>query len=158
IGSPDLGSVLNQRRAGPLAALIEHGLEILAVGALAEPRDEAFELSVVDEAESEGDFLRAADLGPLSLLESSHETCGVDQRVRRSGVEPGEASSHPFDAQFSGFEIDAIDVSDLILAARRRFEPLRELDNAKIVKVEPGHRPVRLGNRGFLFDRYGSSG
>src|ERR1700722_2271865 len=99
---------LNQRRAGTLAALVEHGLEILPVRALSEARDEALELRDVDQAELEGDFLRTADLGPLSLLECSHEACGVDQRVRRSGVEPGEASPHPFDAQCASFEIDPV--------------------------------------------------
>ena len=47
-----------------LAALDKHGLEILPVRAFAEARDQALELGGVDEAEVEGDFLRAADLGP----------------------------------------------------------------------------------------------
>src|ERR1700683_1347807 len=156
-GVPE-GLILNQRRARTLAALVEHGLEILPIRTLAEARDKALELADVDEAEVEGDFLRAADLGALSLLERPDEACGVDQRVRRSGVEPGEAASHPLDAQFSGFEIDAIDVGDLVLAARRRLERLGDLDDAGIIKVEAGHRPVPLGSGGRFFDRYGSAG
>ena len=35
---------------------------------------------------------------------------------------------------------------------------LGDLDDARIVKIEAGHRPVRLGSGGFLFDRYGSAG
>src|SRR5271165_5125505 len=68
------------RRRG-VAALLEHGKQVLPVRALAEARDEALELGDFDEAEVEGDFLGAADLRALALLQSSEETRGVDKGV-----------------------------------------------------------------------------
>ena len=66
------GVAASELRRG-LAALDEHGLEILPIGALAEARDEALELGDVDEAEVEGDFLGAADLRPLSMFDRADE-------------------------------------------------------------------------------------
>src|SRR5271168_4402828 len=51
-----------------VGALLEHRHEVLPVGALAEAGDDSLELGDVDEAKVEGDFLGAADLGPLALL------------------------------------------------------------------------------------------
>src|ERR1700733_5949652 len=87
-----------------LAALLEHRHDVLPVGVLAEAGDDSLELGDVDQAEVEGDFLGAADLGALALLDGPDEARSVDERVRRSGVEPGEAASHALDAQCPGLE------------------------------------------------------
>ena len=92
-GSPD------QPRSMDWLRSVSTDWEILPVRAFAEARDQALELGDVDEAEVEGDFFRAADLEPLALLERPHEARRVDQRVGRSGVEPGEAASHALDVE-----------------------------------------------------------
>src|SRR5438552_16734306 len=100
-----------------LMAFLQHRAQILAVRALAEACDDPLELRRVDEAEFEGDFLGTTDLKALTQFERAHETCRVDERIGGSGVEPGETASHALDVEFAGFEIDAIDVGDLVFAA-----------------------------------------
>ena len=49
---------------------------------------------------------------------------GLEQRVVRAGVEPGEAAAHDLDVELAALEVDAVDVGDLELAARRGLERL----------------------------------
>ena len=72
----------------------------------------------------EGDLFRAADLHALADFEGAHEARRLDQRIRRAGVEPGEAAAHALDVERARFEIDAVEVGDLVLAARRGLERL----------------------------------
>ena len=62
----------------------------------------------------------------------------------RAGIEPGKAAAELLDGQPPSFEIDAIGVGDLKLAARRRLELARDLDDRRIVEIKPGHRPIRF--------------
>jgi hypothetical protein len=45
--------------------------------------------------------------------------------------------------QLAGLQVREVHVGDLELAARRRLEPGRDLEDAVVVEVEPGHRVVR---------------
>ena len=71
--------------------VLQHGVQILPVGALAETADDRLKLTLVDETKIEGDFLGTANLEPLPHFERSHETRRVDKRIRRARIEPREA-------------------------------------------------------------------
>src|SRR6185437_998523 len=58
----------------------------------------------IDEALSERDLLGAADLFAGALLQSTHEFRGLEQRIMRTGVEPGIAAAEPFEVQLAGGE------------------------------------------------------
>ncbi len=45
---------------------------------------------------------------------------GFEQAVVRAGVEPGEAAAQHLHVELAALQIDAVDVGDLQLAARRR--------------------------------------
>lgn len=61
-------------------------LEIFAIGALAELLAEPVELFGINEALAEGDFLGAADLDALTLLQGADELARLEQAVGSSGV------------------------------------------------------------------------
>src|SRR4029453_10612910 len=89
------GSALPGSRSGRPAskqALGEDPGQIFAVAALRELARELAELACVDEALPEGDFLGAGDLEPLPALDRLDEMRGLEQRVVRPSVEPGEAA------------------------------------------------------------------
>ncbi len=84
------------------------------------------------------------------MLERADELAGFQQGIVRAGVEPGVAAAHLLDVEVAGLQVDAVQVGDLELAARARFQVARELDDAVVVEVEPGDRVVGLGLRGLL--------
>src|SRR5437016_3486185 len=127
----DLALAILLSAAGELlaaSAFLEPSVQILPVGALAELSDDRLELPLVDEAQIESDLLRAADLDALSEFERADEVRRVDQRIRCPRVEPSVAAPEALDIQPTGFEIGAVHVGDLVFAARRRLEGLRNLD------------------------------
>ncbi len=69
------------------------------------------------------------------------------------GVEPGDAAAHRLDAQLAVGEVCAVDVGDLELAARRRFERLGDGDDVCVVKVQARDGPVATGFCGFFLNR-----
>src|SRR5690606_37653672 len=98
----------------------------------------------------EGDLLRAGDTEALAALQRADEFRGFDERIRRAGVEPGIAAAEAFDIERAALEIGEIDVGDLELAAGRWLELAGDLDDLRIVEIEPGHGPVRARDLGLF--------
>src|SRR4051812_26406125 len=99
-------------------------------------RGQIAQLCIVDEPEVVRDLLRARDLQSLPQLHGLDKIRGLQQRLLRAGVKPREAAPELLDPQFADLQIDAIQVGDLQLAARRRLKVLREIANALVVKIE----------------------
>src|SRR5438270_560770 len=129
-----------RERSGGLA--FDPPTQILSVIRAAERRCQGLELTRVDKAAIEGDLLRARDLEALPFLERSDELRRLDQAVGRAGIEPGIAAAHHLDGQLSAFQIGAVDVGDLKLAAGRWLEVGGDVDHLPVVEIEPGDRPV----------------
>ena len=55
---------------------------------------------------------------PLALFDGAHIFGGLEQRLGRARVEPGEAAAQPNDIQLAELRINAIEIGDLQLAAR----------------------------------------
>src|SRR6202042_2492593 len=70
----------------------------------------------------------------------------------RAGVEPGEAAAERLDMGRALLQVPAVDVGDLELAAGRGRDRARDLDDAAVVEVKPGHRPVRARALRLLLD------
>src|SRR6185312_5468341 len=65
----------------------------------------------------------------------------AEDRVRRTGVEPGEAAPHALATELAEREIGKIDVGDLELATRRRLEVGSDVEHAVVIEIKSGHRP-----------------
>ena len=74
-----------------------------------------------------------------------------------AGVEPGVAPAHDFDFQLLALQINAVEVGDLQLAARRGLQIARQVAHLGVVKVQTGDRIVRLGAGGLFFDAQGAA-
>ena len=131
-----------------------HRQQILSVTALGRALRQSVELIDVDVAQPQRDLLDAGNTQALALLEDLHEVAGLDQRLMRPGVKPGEAAPEHLDMQIAAFEIDAIDVGDFELAARRRFQRCRDVEYVVIVEIETGDRDIGFWLRP-VFPRYG---
>ena len=70
-----------------------------------------------DPAVQLGDFFKAANLSVLVLLHSLHEHCRVYKALVGSCVKPCESLAQELDIQLAFFQIDAVQVCDLIFAA-----------------------------------------
>src|SRR4051794_29052216 len=127
-------------------------MEIAGIVAVAERDRRRLELLCIDEAHVERNLFGAAHLEALALLQRANEFGGLDQAFRRSGVEPGVATSEQLDRQRAALEIDAIDVGDFELATCRGLEIGGDVDDLRIVEVEPGYRPIRFGPSRLFLD------
>ena len=68
-----------------------------------------------------------------------------------AGVEPGIAAAEALDVKIAAVQVPLIEIGDLELAARRRFQLAHRLDRAFVVEIQAGHRVVRF-RRLRLFD------
>src|SRR6516225_5774097 len=64
--------------------------------------------------------------------------------MMRAGIEPGKTAAELLRGQSASLQIDPICVRDLKFAASRRLELTCDLDNRRVVKVQPRHRPIRF--------------
>ena len=110
------------------------------------------ELFAVDETFPPRDLFDAGNAGALAILQNLNELSRRHQGLVRAGIEPREAPAHDFDVGAPPLGIDAIDVGDSELAARRGSQGSCNVDDIAIVEVEPRDCVVRLGYRRFLFD------
>ena len=60
----------------------------------------------------------------------------------RAGIEPGKTSAEHLDIEISPLHVDAIDVGDLELAARRGLQLGGDLDDLVIIEIEARDRDV----------------
>ena len=70
-----------------------------------------------DPAVAVGDLLEAGDFTMLMILDGLYEVRRFDKALMCAGVEPGEALSEQLDVQSTLFQINAVQVGDLMLAA-----------------------------------------
>ena len=82
-----------------LELILRHFQKIAAIGCLLERSGRGTKLSRVKEATAKSDFLRAADLQPLTFLHGLDELCGLEQRGRSSCVKPGIAAAQPLNPE-----------------------------------------------------------
>src|SRR5205085_10408918 len=90
----------------------------------------------------------------LDLLD---EVGRAEERLLRAGVEPGEAAAERLHLELRRFEVAAIEIGDLQLAARGRLEPRREVADPRVVEVQARHREVRARLLRLLFDADGAA-
>ena len=79
-------------------AFLREGKQVLAISALAKLFSELFNLRSRYPPGPEGDFLRGGYAKALARFQCAHEFGRLQQRVRRAGVQPGEAAPQAFDA------------------------------------------------------------
>ena len=70
----------------------------------------------------------------------------------RAGIEPGRAAGEGLDAQPAALQVDAVDVGDLELPARRWPDRLRDGHHLVVVEIQPRHGVVRLRVPGLFLD------
>ena len=116
------------------------------------PRASRLQLLGGDVVHAIGDFLEAADHQALPLLDRLDEVRRLHERLVRAGVEPRDAAPETLDAQLSTAQILEVDVGDLELAARRRLEVVRNLDDLVVEEIQPCHRERRLRGLRLLFE------
>ena len=68
-----------------------------------------------------GNFLKAGDFYPLTMLKGPYKLAGLKQTVMGSGVQPRITAPKAHHVEFTLLHIDAVQVRDFVLAARRRF-------------------------------------
>ena len=132
-------------------------LEVLAVLVFLEDLVGLHDLCAGDPAVLVGDFLEAGDLAVLVCHHCLDKVGGIDKAFVGSCVEPGEALSEQFDMELIHLEIDAVEVCDLIFAARRGLEIFCKFDDAAVVEIKSGHTVIALGMFGLFFDGNGIS-
>lgn len=132
---------------------LEDSQQILAVTVFGQGLRECLELLGVDPALAEGDFFRAGYFEALTVFQGGYELAGIEQGFVGAGVEPGVAPAHDLYIESALFEIQAVQIGDFELAARRRFEGLGQFNHLLVVKIEPGNGVVGLGLLGFFFQR-----
>src|SRR5262249_45526852 len=97
-----------------VADFLGDGLEISTVIRVLQRCRDPQELLCVDKAAAVGDLLDAGDHPALTLLDRAHELGGVQNRVRRAGVEPDEAAPRARAGLFAA-GIDALWVDRIVL-------------------------------------------
>ena len=74
------------------------------------------------------------------MLQYLNELSSLEQRVMRSGIQPGCAPAEVGKGSLTALNIDAIQVSDLQLAARRGTQSPCYIDHIAPVKIKPRDR------------------
>src|SRR6476661_6937475 len=92
-------------------------------------------LRFVDESGAPGDFLRTSNLRSLSPFKGADERGCLEKTVGGPGVEPCIAATHHLDPKLSLIKIGSIDVGNLQLAACRRFDVARNIDDLLVVEI-----------------------
>src|SRR5262245_14598070 len=115
--------------------------EIFAVAALRQRLRQGQQSFLADRALAEpaaviGDFLDTGDLQSLPTLDRLDEVGCLEQRLMRTGVEPGIAAAERYDLQLALPQVLEIDVGNLELAARGGLELRGDVDNVVVVEIE----------------------
>src|SRR5262245_37210520 len=132
---------------------MRNAYEVLAIAAFQERLGEREQLPAVDEAHAISDLLNAGNAYALAVLDGAHKLHCLDQRVMRSGVQPGVTSPELLDMELAPRKILAVDVSDLEFAACRGHKPRSNVEHPVVVKIESSHRPIGARMRRLFFQR-----
>ena len=100
----------------------------------------------------ERNFLKATDLDALAMLDRPDELASFKQAVVRARVEPSIAAPHLLEEYLAARHVEAVEIGDSILAARRPLQQSGEIDDLFIVERETGYSEVGLPLCGLLFD------
>ncbi len=139
------------------AAVLGQAHERLAVVRLHQRLSELVELLGSDETSQEGGCLRAADEATRATFELSRVDRRIEQRVRRSGVEPARPLGECLHAEAPFVQVDLVDCRDLQFTSSARGDALRDLHDRRVVEVHAWHGEVRLRLLGLLLDRDGGA-
>lgn len=73
----------------------------------------------LDQAEAFGiDLLGGAEFQPLSGVDGADVVGGIVEGLEGAGIQPGRATGQDGDLQFTHFQVAAVHIGDLQLAAR----------------------------------------
>src|SRR5690606_31048860 len=122
----------------------------LSVSCLRQRSRKSLQLLAVDIACTIGNLFRTADLQPLARLNGFDEQRCLQQGFVRPSIEPGYAASEKLDIQLTTFEIDSIDVRDLILTPRGRPQTCSNVEHGVVIEIQARHSEVRLRLFGLL--------
>ena len=103
-----------------------------------------------DPAVTPCDLLDAADVEALTILDGSDEVAGIQQAVAVTCIQPCKAAAEELDAQCALFQVHAVQVGDLILAAFAGLQYGGFLAYCAVVEIEAGHGVIALRMLGFL--------
>src|SRR5699024_2006017 len=91
------------------------------------------------------DLFGRADHQTLSVLDGPDEVSGLDEGLKRAGIEPSGAARQNPNMQIAVLEVYAVHVGDLVLTALRRPDALGDIDHRVVVKVQARDREIALG-------------
>ena len=89
----------------------------------------------VDPTLAKCDFLRTGDFNTLPMFDGCNELTGLKDRFMRAGIEPGIAAAEDLHVEPARFEISAVYVGDLQLAARGWFHASRNVGGFVVEKI-----------------------
>jgi len=123
--------------------------QVLAIGALGQRLGQRCERLTADITLPERNLLWAGDLETLPAFNHMDEFGSLEQAFMRAGIQPGDAPPQLLDSQGAARQVSAVDVGNLQLAARRRLQARRNLNDGVVVEIKPrdgivGFRPLRL--------------
>ena len=90
----------------------------------------------------ESNFLEAANLQTLSLLNSMNERAGVEKTFRSSCIEPGDASTEWNHLKVTTLHVLAMHVGDFQFATTSRLERRCDVNDIISVDVQTRYRQI----------------
>src|SRR5450759_1767328 len=142
----------------PQTRVVQQVEQVRPVPGLHELLRSLAQLVVGQEPASPGDFLRAADLQSLAVLDGANVVGSLEQRVEGPRVQPRGAAREDLDVEPALAEVFAVDVGDLVLAAGRWLEVPRDGHAVVVVEVQTRHRVAALRCGRLLLERQRPSG
>src|SRR5207253_7765112 len=106
----------------------------------------------IDPSGTKRDFLQTSDFQSLPAFDRFDEIASLQQGFVRARIQPGETASHYFYRQAALFEVCAVDVRDLELAAGRRLQLAGNGNYVVVVKIKAGHCVVGTRRARLFFD------
>ena len=104
--------------------------EILSIFAIGQSVDDAFQLHLIDEIHSVGDFLKAGNFQSLPMFDCRDVIPRFEQTGLRPRIEPGHSAAERLYMQFVLLKINRVEVGDLQFPARGWPELPAELNYA----------------------------
>ena len=132
--------------------VLQHGLQALAVGAVAVFLHAFGKPVFADPSIQVGDLLRGRDAHPLVLLDHADEVGRPAQGLDRSRVHPGIAAAEQLGRQRPFPEIDFVQTRNLQFPSGARLYQVRLFSDSRRVEIQPHNGIIGLRFLGFLFN------